>query len=352
MGAPISILAGGPAPDIAAAVESAEIVERIGQPTTYRFRLSLVERDGDFPLLVDGRLGPGSLLTLAGWAGDQPVILVHGPVYAQHVHYQHGIAGSWLEVSGADESLLMDREVRAQVYGDGQVSDAVTAVLSRYGFTPKVDPIDAMFREAEHALVQRGSDLRFLRTVARRYGRWFWLERTAADTTIAHFVKPSTKGTAVAELFINTKAGHLAELDLTWDVERPTAGVGKQLGLRDKQTIEGAVARSSLPPLALTPLADIAGERSVQVIAPADSAGDLRTRIDAALQEASWFVRVRGQTSVRAINKLLRAHTIVALGGVGKRHGGNYIVESVRHLIDASGHRMEFELIRNSWGAA
>ena len=352
MGVPISIAAGAPAPELAASVESAEIVERIGEPTTFKFRLAVVERDGDFPLLADAKLGPGSALTLAGWAADTPHVLVHGPIYAQQVHFQHGIAGSWVEVSGGDETLLMDRDVRAQVHGDGLVSDAVTSILGRYGFIAKVDSIDAQFRESEHSLIQRATDLRFLRTLARRYGRWFWLERTPVDTTIAHFEKPKTKGTAVAELAINAKGAQLAELDLTWDVERPTTGIAKQLGLRDKQTIDGSVARSSLPPLGLTPLADIAGNRAVQVIAPADSAGDLRARTDAALQEAAWFVRARGQTSVRALGKLLRPHTIVALGGVGKRHSGNDIVESVRHVLDASGHRMEFELMRNSWGAA
>jgi hypothetical protein len=31
------------------------------------------------------------------------------------------------------------------------------------------------------------------------------------------------------------------------------------------------------------------------------------------------------------------------------RHSGKWFCASVRHTLDAVGHRMEFELIRNGW---
>lgn len=352
MSIPISIAAAGsPAPDLAAAVESAEVYECIGEPTTYRFRHAILDRDGDFPALTDGRTGPAANLTLAGWVKDRPEILVHGPVHAQDVHFQHGIGGSWMEVVGADETLLMERDVQSRVWGDGKVTDAVSSIFNKYSFTPNVDTVEAQFTEPNHALVQRDTDLHFVRRLSQRYGRWFWLERTSTETTIAHFKKPDTKQPAAVDLSINIANHNVDELSLAWDIERPTSAIAKQLHLRDKKSIDGQVARSSLPPMGAKSLADVAGTRSLHITAPADSVGDLRTRADAALQEAGWFVRVRGRTTVRAVGKLLRTHTIAAVSGLGKRHSGNYIVASVRHVLNASGHAMEFELIRNAWEA-
>jgi hypothetical protein len=86
------------------------------------------------------------------------------------------------------------------------------------------------------------------------------------------------------------------------------------------------------------------------VVAPVDDSGDLHARGEGALIESDWFVRATCQTSVHAMHAIVRANTIVNLRGVGKRHSGKYYVASVRHIIDATAHNMEIELIRNGWG--
>jgi hypothetical protein len=51
------------------------------------------------------------------------------------------------------------------------------------------------------------------------------------------------------------------------------------------------------------------------------------------------------------LNKqVIRAHTVVAVSGIGTRHSGKYVVRSVRHVINHAAYAMEFELIRNAWG--
>jgi hypothetical protein len=49
------------------------------------------------------------------------------------------------------------------------------------------------------------------------------------------------------------------------------------------------------------------------------------------------------------LKKLVRAHTVAALSGVGKRHSGSYVVARVVHDIDAEDHVMTIDLIRNGW---
>jgi hypothetical protein len=347
----IAILAGGaPAEDLAAA-DRVEVQERIGEPATFRLRYPLDEVDGDFPLLVDGRVGAGGELTVAASARDAQAVLVKGQVYGHRVHVVHGLRDAWVEIVGGDKSMEMDREIKAKAWSDLTVSDVVSAILSEYGLTPQVDSIATTHTEANHALVQRDTDLRFVRRLARRYGCWFRVDTDLDDVTTGYFQRPALDGEPAVTLTINGDQPTVSELDIEWDVERPGAAMASQLTLRGKQTLDGQVARSPLSPLGGLAFADVTAPRPVQIVAPTDDAGDLTARAEAALIDGGWFVRARGQTSAHALGSILRAHTVIAVGGLGTRHSGKYVVAAVRHVIDAVSHVMEFELVRNAWEA-
>jgi hypothetical protein len=254
-------------------------------------------------------------------------------------------------VLGSDTCVVMDREVKAKVWDAVRDSDAVAQIVAPYGLTPDAEDTPAMHEEAKHTLVQHDSDLRFVRRLARRNGCLFWLSADPLGVQTAHFRRPQLDGSPQAKLVINLDKPNLNALDLNWDVERPTSAVGWELDLADKSQIDGSVLRSPQKLLGDKSLADITGDtRSVRVTAPVDDVGDLKSRGEAALIEADFFVTVSGETSVHALGAVLRAHAVVELQGAGTRHSGPYFVASVRHLIDATTHRMEFELVRNGWG--
>jgi hypothetical protein len=348
----VSILVGSTQADDLTAADRVEVQERIGEPTTFRLRYLLAQQDSDFPLLTDARVDVGGALTIAGTMPDgTPDVLVKGQVYGQHVQYKHGISGSLLEVCGADATLEMDRDVKAVVHPAQAISDSISGILGAYDVTADVEAIDVTTSDDDHLLVQRDTDLRFLRRLARRYGCWFWVTTDTQDTTTAHFKRPALDDDPTIELWINSDKPTVDELVLDWDVERPNTAVASQLGLHDKGTIDGQVDRSPLTSLAALALADIADPRAIQVTAAADIAGDLSKRSEGALIESGWFVRARGRTNVRTLGAILHAHTLISVGGLGSRHSGTWLVHAVRHVIDESEHAMEFELVRNGWEA-
>jgi len=352
MGLDVSIRAGAAGADDLSSGDQVEVHERIGEPTTYRLRYPLEIKDGDFTLLIDGRLDVGASLTVVVPVGTSSQALVKGEVYAQRAHLHHGVAESWVEVIGGDACMAMDRDLHQKVWPAQAISDSISSLLSGYELTPDVEAIATTTSEEAHLLVQADTDLRFVRRIARRYGYWFWLTTDTGDTTTAHFKRPPLGGTPSITLKINNETPNVAALDLDWDVERPNRTVANQLGLRDKAAIDGHGDRSPSTPLGKTALADLAAPRQALIVAPVDTAGDLQARTEGALIEAEWFVRLRGKTSVRALGDVLRTHTLVAVTGLGTRHSGTYVVASVRHKIDRTAHEMDFELIRNAWGAS
>jgi hypothetical protein len=353
MGLGIAIEVGGTADADLANATWVEVNERMGETTTYRIRYDFDVSDGDFPLLADGRIDAGSELSVVEPVGGDNNCLVKGPVTAHQIHIAHGGTGSWVDVHGADTSVTMDRESKATLWTDVSDSDAVQSILSNYGLTPDADDTDAQHMEDKHALVQRDTDLQFVRRLARRNGFLFWITCDGDGNETAHFKRPPLDGDDGPDLIINLDSNNLQWFELEWDVERPTSAAAADVDLSDESDIDGSVEQSPLDPLGAQALSDIVTDtRSVHLIAPVDDAGDLQSRSEGALIDAGWFIRARCETTLTALQQLVRAHTVVNVRGLGSRHSGKYFVAAVKHTIDEAEHRMEIELVRNAWESA
>jgi hypothetical protein len=330
-----------------------EVHERMGEPTTYKIEFSVDAGDDDITLVGDARLAPGAELAVSVPVDEDEQVLVQGPVRGQRIRLVHGGTGSWVEVVGADRCIEMDREVKLRIWDAVTTSDVVSTIAGEYGLTPDVEPTQEQHIEDKHTLVQRDTDLAFIRRLARRYGYLFWLTTDLEGVHTAHFRRPQLDALPAATLIINQENPTINALDISWDVERPTSAIAAQLSLNDKQDIVGDTSASPLTALGTQALAAVApGTRTLQVVASVDDADDLTARAEGALIEAGWFVRASCDTYLHALGAVVRAHTIVEVQGAGALHSGKYYVCGVRHVVDAAAHVMELELCRNAWGAS
>lgn len=351
-----------------------EVYEAMGETTTYRIHYAVEAGTGDLPLLHDEQLDPGVELAIFAEAADGTHCLVKGPIHGQRITLKHGVTGSWVEVLGSDTSAVMDREAKSAIWDSGTDSDAVRAILDDAEVEYELDIEDTTggYAEDKHTLVQRESDLRFIRKRARLNGFLFWISCDEDGNETAHFRRPPLDGEEPAggpglpidlplpfgsgeaqKLVINLADANLQELDISWDVERPTAVEALQLDLNTKGDLDGSMPATPQTILGDLGIQDVAGEtRSTLLVAPADDVGALQSRAEGALIEADWFIRASCETSAHALGGVVRAHTLVELDGAGPRHSGSYFVAAVRHLIDVDAHRMQIELVRNGWGEA
>jgi phage protein D len=333
---------------------SVDVHECIGSPATFRLTYGLDIQEGDLPLLADPRLAPGKIVSVFSQTAAGLPCLIKGPITSQKIKLSHGGSGSLLEVIGADTSIAMDRENKAALW-TGSDSSAVSQIVGTYQLTPAVDTTSAMHEETKHVLVQRETDLAFVRRLARRNGCLFWV--SCDDTGLletANFKRPPIDGAPVSELIINLAdpPSNLASLEISWDVERPTSAVATEVDLGRISDIDGEAAQSPLTPLGAQGLAAVAtGTRAAHVYGPVDDSSDLKARSEGALIEQEFFIRATGSTTAQALGGVLRSHTVVNLRGAGKRHSGKWFCSSVHHVLDDVGHRMDFELIRNGWEA-
>lgn len=327
-----------------------EVVESVNHATRYRLRFGFNIEEGDLPLLANDLIGPESDLSVIVPADPVPSILASGPVVQQDISLTQGGEGSNLYVYGMDATVTMDRENKAVARSNVNDSTAVLEILASYGLVPDVSTTSTMHTDMKHALVQRETDLRFIRRLARRNGFWFWLSEQAPGVTVAHFKPPPVDDDPALELRINVSAPNIDAVDISWNTETPVSASLAQLDLNSLGNIDGRSERSTVSGLASDHLADVVdATRQLHLAVPSDDAGDLTARGDAALIDHGWFVKARITARQTVLKGLVRANTVVRLTGAGSRHSGKYLVSRVVHSINEEDHVMTVDLIRNAW---
>ncbi|MEO1515426.1 MAG: hypothetical protein AAFV95_10445 [Bacteroidota bacterium] len=330
-----------------------EVQHRMGSSSTYSLQFKEDVCENDFQLLrsriLDATSGHRLSILVPVEGGKE--CLVKGPLHQQRIFFQNGGAGSTLEVRGSDASILMGRQMRSRNWGSTTDSEVVQSIIGNYeGLTADVQATEVRHDENNRGLVQRQNDLRFIRRLSRRNAYQFWLSCDGNGQETAHFRRPALEGTPRVTLIINQANNNIDSLNLNWDSERPTSVQGQQHNLNDRQNTDGTASSSSQTSLGSRSFRQIAsGDRSTSISAPAHSSSDLRSRSQAALLDAEWFIRASCQTTFERLCKIVRPFEVIQLDGAGSRHSGRYLVSGVRHIITAVGHQMELELIRNGW---
>jgi hypothetical protein len=331
-------------------VSEIEVVEKLGESTRFRLRLPVaIDADGDLPMLSDPRIDPGAEVTILVESKAGRDCLVKGIVHAHEIHLENGGEGSHVDVLGADRMVVMNRQNKAAIWADGPATNAVKTICGTYGL--KVDDIEATnaeFSEAKHSLVQRETDLAFVRRLARHNGSLFWITCDLEGVEAAHFRRPDLAAAPTAEIALN-QGKPSDPFRIEFDVERPVAAKLSQHDFAATSPIKAELAKQPLAPLGKKGLDALhKTPAELHIAAATDSSADLTARAEGALIEASFFVRAALSATAAAVGAVVRAHTIVALGGVGNRHNGKYLCAGVTHTIDEGAHAMNIELIRNA----
>jgi phage protein D len=297
---------------------------------------------------------------LGGGAASNTQCIFDGYVLSQKMHLETGTTNSKLTVWGQDASWLMNLTEKAKEWMDVTDADVAAAIFGDYGITPadeNTQEDSPSHTEDTHSLMQRGSDIQFLRTLARRNGKVCRV--TCADkpgVRTGYFAAPQLDGDPVLTITLNDPTNWTVNaLDLEWDVTRPTSVVARQALFSDDSSggVSGDTSDSGLTTLGDQDLATFAGQpMTVMLAAPVDSAGELTLRAEAVLRDADWFVRCEGDADVERLGMVLRAGMVVSLAGIGAMHSGEYLVWSVRHRITQQAHTMKFTLVRNAVGTA
>jgi hypothetical protein len=336
---------------------SLEVEENADLPGAIQLTLPVIASSGDLTFVDDSRVQPFSniAVVVTPTSGSAQCIF-DGYVLSHKLHLERGMVSSKLEVWGQDASWLMNLEEKATEWVDVTDADVAASIFGQYGITPADDNSQndsPAHTEDGHSLMQRATDIAFLRSLARATGKLCRV--TCADQPGArtgYFARPDLGGDPVVTLDLNDPDNwNVGPLDLNWDVTGPTSVSASQVFLGEPDASVD-VSDSGLPALDARDLATYSGQTtSVLLAAPADSADELTLRAQGLLEDANWFARCEGEADMSRLQMVLRAGSVVAIEGIGTLYSGNYLVWSVRHTLTGDSYKMRFVLVRNAVGA-
>ena len=155
----------------------------------------------------NGRAGAAASTIGGGSAPAADQCIFDGYILSQKIHLETGVTNSTVTVWGQDVSWLMNLEEKVREWVDVTEAQVAAQIFGDYGVTPadeNTDEDSPAYTEDNHSLMQRGSDIAFLRMLARRSGKV--LRIACADQPgirTGYFAAPNLDGDAVANLAIN-----------------------------------------------------------------------------------------------------------------------------------------------------
>ncbi|MEL6159466.1 MAG: hypothetical protein AAFR18_09635 [Cyanobacteria bacterium J06627_32] len=316
----------------------------------------------DYPHLRNAQLKPFSRVIIVVTLGPFPQVLMDGIITHQQLSPSNDSGGSTLTITGEDVSIMMDREEKTAEHPAQQekaIATKIIAQYAQYGLVPKVISPPALDtpNPAERTPTQQGTDLSYLKDMARRYDYMFYISPGPLPGSNTAYWGPSIrKGLPQKALSYNLGPNtNIESLNFQNDALSPKVVTGKVQDRLTGLTLPVVSVASLLPTLSGNP-PDISslvavgrqayrasGQNIIQAFAQAQAQADSASRDT---------VTAEGELNALKYGGVLQARELVGLRGVGMSYSGNYYVKKVTHLITHETYKQKFSLAREGTGSA
>jgi hypothetical protein len=197
---------------------------------------------------------------------------------------------------------------------------------------------------------QRGTDIRFLRRLARRNGFDCYVQpEPLTGLDIGHFGRRSLIGFPEAVLSVNLGLQtNVSDFRVRYELAKPAAALAMGLDVLTKSP-QPALAPVSLEvPLGLEPT--LLRELPPAIVRPTGTGlprtPELQQAVQAMVDRSSWSIVAEGTVGLDV--PVLRPGGLVNVRGVGRVYNGSYFVTRVHHRIGAGTYEQRFEARRNA----
>jgi phage protein D len=347
----VKIAAGGKnALDFFADVLELEVEEDHRLASVFKIKFAInKEDDGAWAYLDDDRVKLWQGMKISVNVGNENVELIDGYVTQIKPHIDPDENKSTLEVWGMDATCLMSLEEKILDWPSKQDSDIARQIFSSYALSPTVDTTGVIHTEEISTIMQRETDIQFLKRLARRNGFECFVKGMKG-----YFRKPVL--TSAPKLTLAAHFGdqtNLVSFDARVDALRPAKVEMHQIDPIAKEVQSAVVTSSTLKKLGRQGAHATAapnGHVSKMFVknAVAFNKSEMENLGGALFDESGWFVEAKGEVETSVYGAVLEARSLVPIKGVGESFSGVYYVTSVKHLIKGRRYAQRFTARRNA----
>lgn len=317
----------------------------------FRLKIAIaIQPDGTWTYLDDERLMIWKHVTIrGGFAESGSEELISG--YITHIkpYFAGDSSRCMLDIWGMDASVLMDREEKLKDWPNKKDSDIASELFNLYGFTPDVADTQVIHDEAVSTIIQRETDIQFLKRLALRNGYECYIEGTTG------YFRPPCVDEPPQPILAAHFGGETNIRSFSIEVNGLTqANVSMFQVDRASKEVLGATAEASQQ----TSLGDA---DAVSLLAAGMNAGQIYIGMNAATgnpeitalcqglyHQGEWFVTGEGEIDANHYSHVLKPRGTVTIKGVGETHSGVYYVNHVTHSFTQEGYTQSFRVKRNA----
>jgi hypothetical protein len=313
------------------------------------------EKGADYELLKSGLLEPPNRVIVVISIGARREVLIDGLITQHQIIPSNQAGGSTLHVDGLDIGIKLNLEEKNKSYPDQSDTAIVKHLLEAYrdlGLEADVEKSEVTPSDNDRRPAQQGSDLAYIRALAQRNSFVFYVEPTTEPgRCIAYWGPQKRRGETQPPLTMNM--GPYTNVDtpinFRYDALGPAEPEVFTLDPDSRRMVPVESSSSSYPQLSqriARPLRSTLARDTARLNAALAGQRGLSST-----QESSDAVTGNGEVDAVRYGRILRAHRIVGVRGVGNSFDGDYYVESVTHRIKRGEYKQSFTLKREGRGS-
>lgn len=308
----------------------------------------------DYSLLLNNYFEPPNRVIIAVIIGaSRPQVLIDGIITNHQVAPSNTPGGSTLVVTGEDISLKMDLEDKNETYPNQSDSAIATTILGRYGtygLIPEVTSTQDTPQQNDRVPTQQGTDLAFIKELARRNGFVFYVEPKEVLSNTAYWGLQNFASPPQPALSMNMGPDtNVESLSFSFNALGPATPQVTIVEPRSRTAIPIPVPSALRPPLARQPTVSLRRTlpRNTANLDPTQAALEAL----AGASQSADAVTGSGQLNAVRYGSVLRARRLVDVRGVGLSYSGQYYVKQVTHRLKRGEYKQSFSLSREGRGA-
>jgi phage protein D len=364
-------------------VVSLTVEENTGTANTFHLQIALrLQDDGSWTYLDDDRLALFNAVTIqvgftdggglaaavgsllgGGDSNDGLKTVFDGYITNVDVDLGSEPDNAFIKVSGMDTSVMMSLEEKIATWLNMADSDIVQQIVGAYGVAVQADTTTTVHQEDDTTIVQRGTDIQFVRDLAQKNGMEFYFETDDTGIVNAYFRAPQLSDTPQPDLAIQFgDQSNLKSFSAHMSGQRPLNVKAAQMDVTANSANTAQVSDTQLTKLGDKDANALIGGPLGSLVTPKDAiaqmlvlgpptsdATEMQTIVQAVRDEAGWLIAAHGEINSDAYQSVLRPHRLVLVKGAGTTYSGKYYVTKVIHEMNHEGDYIQrFEARRNA----
>lgn len=316
----------------------------------FRMRIAILQQsDGIWTYLDDERYKLWKQVTITAGFESGTEELISG--YITHVKPYFDLDPSQciLEIWGMDASVLMDREEKLKDWPNKKDSDIVSEIFNLYGFTPEVVDTEVIHDESVSTVIQRETDMQFLKRLAFRNGFECYVEGTTG-----YFRTPQVDTSPQPVLAVHFGGEtNVNRFSIEVNALTPTNVAMFQVDRTNKEILDASAEASQQTTLGDTDAAGLlaGGMEPGQVYIGMNAATgnpEMVALCQGLFHQSEWFVTGEGEIAGNRYGHVLKPRGTVTIKGTGETYSGVYYVFHVTHSFTSEGYTELFRVKRNA----